>query len=159
MIKVYSHSKLHINQTHAIKLPDQSYSVLVNNFHNATTSEKAETAVRDALAATFDDSVVISANEVAPRSASLRFNTSNEEDVRKIVATLNKVILFSLLFFNWLQYSCFLLLACLHSYLNAFLPACLYSNLSVFLSYLLFAFISFLYCYPSSPSFNDVNDS
>ena len=53
---------------------------------------EAEAAVREALAGAFDDSVVISANEIAPRSASLRFNTSNEDDVRKIVATLNKVI-------------------------------------------------------------------
>ena len=65
---------------------------MVNNFHNVATSVEAEAAVREALAGAFDDSVVISANEIAPRSASLRFNTSNEDDVRKIVATLNKVI-------------------------------------------------------------------
>ena len=97
MITCYSvpYSQPYLSQTHSIKLPDHTYIVVVNNFHTAATSAEAEAAVRKALSASFDDTVAISTNIIAPKSASLRFDTRNQEEVNEIVAALNKVKLTS----------------------------------------------------------------
>jgi 6,7-dimethyl-8-ribityllumazine synthase len=64
----------------------------VSNFHSSVSTATASQAISDALAGTFtDDNILIKTVPGAVKSASLRFKTTNPEEVEAITAALSKV--------------------------------------------------------------------
>ena len=75
-----------------MKLPDQTFAIVASNFHNSTGVNEAEKIIREALRAKFsEENIVTKAILGAPKSASLRFPTTNPTEVEAIMASLNKV--------------------------------------------------------------------
>jgi hypothetical protein len=64
----------------------------VSNIHSSVSTTTASQAISDALIGTFtEDNILIKTVPGAVKSASLRFNTTNPEEVEAITAALGKV--------------------------------------------------------------------
>lgn len=75
-----------------MKLPDGTFAVVASNFHNSISVIEAEKLIREALLAKFtEENIITKTSPGAPKSASLRFSTTNAKEVSAIVTSLNKV--------------------------------------------------------------------
>ena len=75
-----------------MKLPDQTFAVVVSNFRADLGFELPEKTVREALQGTFAvEDIAIKLLTVGPRKATLRFDTTNAEELEKIVQSLQSV--------------------------------------------------------------------
>ena len=75
-----------------MKLPDQTFSVVVSNFNADLGFDIPEKTVREALQGTFSvEDIAIKLLTVGPKKATLRFDTTSAEDLQKIIQSLNSV--------------------------------------------------------------------
>ena len=75
-----------------MKLPDQTFAVVVSNFRVDLGFEALEKTVREALQGQFAvEDIAIKSLSVGPRKATLRFDTTSDDELEKIVQSLQSV--------------------------------------------------------------------